>query len=769
MMDKWQVREWLREAEYVSFDLFDTLLLRLVRVPSQIFDKMYEAAPDLFPEHIGSCQWRHMRACAEKRARERKKGEVTLEEIYRELPSVIKMPHRIMEREIRTERENTFLNPEMEALLLEIKRDYRKKVILTSDMYLSKEHVLGILQDNGMDPSLLDEVFISSECGAAKRDGSLFSYISRKLDCKPDKILHIGDNWKADYRNAGKAGWRSIYYPMISEAHCRHPYLEYEKEFYGDIGREIYAMRILAADSSLEGEAKEWFEMGAMTLGPLLTYGAEWVLDLAEERNIHNIYPMMREGSFLSVLLRAAAGERNWQGRIEPMYVSRRALCAALRPAIKQKDIRNILDAKYMTVGSALELLGLDFEHREYLREYKDFSLLSCKEIDRDGVSLYRKIVQDLTGDEVVRQIRTRYADADLGLWEYLVSLKMDREDYITFDLGWKGTSQNALERICRRRNGTGRGIHLLVIERIAMLKAGNLEEGADIRGFTGNMWGNYKRNGTAMDVLYELFLMCGEGSTRGYEWRDGEIRPLCGPGCHGEELKKMEAVQAGILHFQKLYFRLKKGRRKIPVPGREELYKIAVRLSVLPTRREAELIGSLTFEENFGTDRRWRIIDPEGLRNYARLGYNGFSHQGYERAVEWYEGMDSLLDGLLFYKRAMFHMRESISWQYAMYAERICGRFQRFVLVGAGLRARTLLYFLHLMGETDRVEFLADNDPSLEGERVYGIPVYPVEREWAGKCYCLTSMDRRVVAELTEQLKGMDPESVVYTMDSQE
>lgn len=762
----------LTDIDYVSFDIYDTLLLRMVRVPSQIFDKMYEDAPEFFPRHISSCEWRHMRTCAETRAKEKKKGgEITLEDIYREIPAIITNPAKVMELELRTEQKNTYLNPEIMSLLNAIKAKHGKRVILVSDMYLIQRDIKAVLQFCGMDIGLIDGIFISSECGARKDNGSLFLYVSGKLYCKPERILHIGDNWKADYWNARKAGWQSVHYPLISEACYRYPYLGYEKEFYGDIGREIYAMRILAAhECSLEGEEKEWFEMGAMALGPLLTYTAEWVLDLAEEREIRNIYPMMREGRFLTILLKRAAQERGWDGCLEPMYISRRALYPALNSVIRKKDIESILASKYMTVRKAFALLGLDWEGREYLEPYAEWNLQSCKDIFVDGASIYQKIAADLKSESTLQTIREKNREADRDIWDYFVSLKMDRENYITVDIGWKGTSQNAIQRICRNRQGTGRGLHLLVMERTALFKAQNLEEGADIRGFTGNLWGNYKRGSTILDAVFETFFVNSDKTTIGYVQRGGKACPVCQFVEYGGKQDRMtRAAQRGILSFQEIYFQLKRQNVQIPEQNREELYKIAARLVAMPTRREAKRIGAMVHDENFGTDRRWRLIDAEKLRQYESLGYNEFVHKKYARNIEWYEGMDSCLDGLKFYKTAMFHMRDSISYEYAMYAERIYARFESFVLVGAGLRARLLLLFLNLMDAIERIEFLADNDETMQKEMVYGIGVFPIEKKSDSKCYCLTSMQKTVIEELTAQLRDREPDAAIYTIYSQE
>ena len=87
-----QIIDQLDKVEYVSFDVFDTLLFRMVRFPQQIFEKMLEKAPWLFPNYLDACEWKELRMHAEKWAREKKQGkEVTLEEIYGEFPGIIQI------------------------------------------------------------------------------------------------------------------------------------------------------------------------------------------------------------------------------------------------------------------------------------------------------------------------------------------------------------------------------------------------------------------------------------------------------------------------------------------------------------------------------------------------------------------------------------------------------------------------------------------------------------------------------------------------------
>ncbi|MCI8465480.1 MAG: HAD-IA family hydrolase [Lachnospiraceae bacterium] len=403
----------MKRVEYISFDIFDTLLFRMARAPYQIFDKTYEEAPALFPDYISACEWREIRAYAEKYAREKKgEREITLEDIYRELPDIIQNQKEILELEIATERKNGYLNPQIVDLLYELKRVYRKKILLISDMYLSEEAIRGILEAARLALTEIDHIYISSEYGNKKSDGTLYEFVCKDLQCEPGKILHIGDNWTADYLNAKKMGLQAVYYPVISEGRYRYPYLEYEQEYYGDVSREIHAIRLLAAESCLKGEEREWFEIGAIVLGPLLTYAAEWVLDLAEQNHISRIHPMMREGYFLARLLEGAAKRRGWKGAVVPMYLSRRALYPALLSVAKKKDMDYLLSTRKMTVGTVLRMFEAE-KLRLKLQEYEEETLLAAREIWIGEKNVYQILEESFSKPEVIENIRKSHEHAD--------------------------------------------------------------------------------------------------------------------------------------------------------------------------------------------------------------------------------------------------------------------------------------------------------------------------------------------------------------------
>lgn len=64
---------------------------------------------------------------------------------------------------------------------------------------------MGILQETNYQ-------FFSNESQLAKPDIRFFRLLEEKFTCEPQKILHIGDNYEADYQGAMQANWQTFWF-----------------------------------------------------------------------------------------------------------------------------------------------------------------------------------------------------------------------------------------------------------------------------------------------------------------------------------------------------------------------------------------------------------------------------------------------------------------------------------------------------------------------------------------------------------------------------
>ena len=161
------VKQKIDNAEVVSFDIFDTLLVRPYVNPNDLFDHLGEL------ENIHN--FRKMREIAFEQAihkyKNEKVEEVTLEQIYEFLPKQIQY---LKEKELELEYKVLQQNFEIKEVY-----DYaiskNKKIILISDMFLPKDFIESVLSKNGY--TNYYKLYLSSEIKKLKFTSNLYRHV----------------------------------------------------------------------------------------------------------------------------------------------------------------------------------------------------------------------------------------------------------------------------------------------------------------------------------------------------------------------------------------------------------------------------------------------------------------------------------------------------------------------------------------------------------------------------------------------------------------
>ncbi|MDD3012980.1 MAG: HAD-IA family hydrolase [Candidatus Gastranaerophilales bacterium] len=227
-MDK-NLLDLIDKSEYISFDVFDTVIKRrgLFR-PEDLF-KFVERRVSRFYKKEVIKNFTDERVLAEDQAREVFKDteEITLDQIYYGFKNNLQLDDetvkKIQEIEVQTEinfskKDNFIFNIYNYCL------EKNKKIIFLSDMYLSHDDICKILKKNHY--TKFNELIISSETGFTKYTGNQYRYLLNKLNISPDKILHIGDNYQTDVNNAEKKGLSAYFYNSSTEKNAwflNHP------------------------------------------------------------------------------------------------------------------------------------------------------------------------------------------------------------------------------------------------------------------------------------------------------------------------------------------------------------------------------------------------------------------------------------------------------------------------------------------------------------------------------------------------------------------
>lgn len=262
------------QADLISTDVFDTLLLRTYRSErsrilrgERLFARLlagrgYEIEPDLLADARISSQQMAFRELA---ARGRL-GEVRLVEIISHQLKMLNLPDSLVgERlriELQIEKSSLFANGALADLLRTRKRSAR--LVAISDTTLPADAVAELIQ-HFHGPGFVDRVYSSADQRLTKRDGDLFAAVARAENVAPEKIAHIGDDFIADVQSPSAVGISAHYMP-------RPPYRRRIRTVNGasiEAGRLLRrGMRSKARRSAPAIEGAHSF--GRFVLGPIV-------------------------------------------------------------------------------------------------------------------------------------------------------------------------------------------------------------------------------------------------------------------------------------------------------------------------------------------------------------------------------------------------------------------------------------------------------------------------------------------------------------------
>ena len=225
-----EILKILSDFDIISFDIFDTLLLRTYYAPKDLWQDM--------EEREGAAGFALARFEIDRKLftlARTNGGEPSLDDMYSGIPKWENMK----ERELAYEREAIRVNPEMLEVWQKAE-ELGKKRILVSDMYLPQEFIEELLNRNGI--SGWDELYLSNSRQLKKRDGGLFRKVLDEQKCPADRILHIGDDAYSDVTMPNKLGIVAYLYSKVIDKfleECR-----FLKSFLGD-GKSFEKRRLV--------------------------------------------------------------------------------------------------------------------------------------------------------------------------------------------------------------------------------------------------------------------------------------------------------------------------------------------------------------------------------------------------------------------------------------------------------------------------------------------------------------------------------------------
>lgn len=447
------------DTQLVSFDIFDTLVLRPFLHPSG--QRAYLA--HLIEKRFGLSAFANLRERAEVNTRMGNGCDADLDAIYRtlaEMPEAHGFPHaEIKALELSTEQR--LLRPRKAVVDAARRFDHAgKRVIAVSDMYLDAECLRRILPETI--PATLKHIYVSCDTGWRKDTDEAWLKLPAIEHVSPKHWLHVGDNEHSDVQRPQMLGFAMPLHVLrpaslldvVPSLRGLRPSPGQHSRWQDQLWLGLLSNRLSdladaqprAFQHNLTLDDPETF--GYVVLGPLLFDYTSWLARQAMQAQISKILFLSREGYLLERIYRVLSAHVPALASLDSVYllVSRRGVGT---PALRDiGDLHHVFGSTF--TGSLSELLK---------------ARLGEQIANRIGERLGNQIV---SAEIYLPAMRSQLVEmlkpaADL----VLDAARSERETYLHYwddsvgdhsamvaDLGYTGTIQTHLARLTGRRLG---------------------------------------------------------------------------------------------------------------------------------------------------------------------------------------------------------------------------------------------------------------------------------------------------------------------------
>ena len=438
-----ELKDKIDKVEVVSFDIFDTLIMRKIFSPEDVFRLLEEKVR---VELKLDCEIANVRAQAASMCG----SYATINEIYQ----YIKQQTNLIDKNIIDIMQ---LEKDIDIDLCITRRDIAdlyeycltcgKEVYLISDMYYTLQDIKRILDKCGVKVPDDEHIWISCEKKADKVSGSLWEKYS-KLVSKDIRCLHIGDNKTGDAKNPVIYGIDSYYIMSAKDMLMKSSISELASSVntvsdsicLGLVAAKLFnsPFALCSTNGKVSYDDSEIY--GYCVYGPLLEKFLIWLYYNSRKDGIDKLLFFARDGYFLEKDYKVVSELLNDGYEQDWCYlpISRRLIYMATME--NEDDFKRVVAFPY--VGT----------FAEYMKS-------------RFGI-----IVTEVTSEYNNRQINAVGDSKDILEWiqpykdEIIKKAKRERENYLrylktdgdmqkgliygTVDLGYYGTNQYYLQRL---------------------------------------------------------------------------------------------------------------------------------------------------------------------------------------------------------------------------------------------------------------------------------------------------------------------------------
>ena len=442
---KAQLIEKIAKADVISFDLFDTLVMRQTLLPDDVI-KFVDCR--LQNQGIYIQDFYKRRLASEKELS--RYTAPTLTEIYNhmfkrseESSSKWKITaEQLADLEWNIDFDLIVARKEVCDILKETVAD-KKKVYIVSDTYYSKNQLKKILKQCGIVE--YTDILASSDYRTGKTQ-NLFKILKGRENEK--KILHIGDDIVADIESAHRFEIET--YRLFSgfgllELVGNLGFADYMDSLSEHLKIGLFVAKIFNSPFQFETEDKritisDAYDIGYLLCAPMISDFVLWFYNQIKEQKYENIWFSARDGYLIKKMYAYLMKQYKQEDKSVYFLVSR---TAAVRAGMQNEDdIRYVDEMKFS--GTLEENLK-----RRFGMNVED---IDCETVSDNQIGLLKYKTAII---ENARKVFENYQ-------KYITGLNVNKGDIAFFDFVAKGTSQMYIQRLVENHL---RGYYFLQLE----------------------------------------------------------------------------------------------------------------------------------------------------------------------------------------------------------------------------------------------------------------------------------------------------------------
>ena len=596
-------------ARVISFDVFDTLIVRKVAAPRDVFLHLATTAP--FSEwSVDAAELAQHRQDAEmdvrrRAARTRGSAEVTLYEIHATLAERLERPVSDVPAMVRAEqlleRALCVAHPYLRTLFDRAVGD-GKTVWCVSDTYHDAIFLRELLASCGYDVDNV-QVVSSADQRMSKGEGKLLSRLAADASVPPVEVLHIGDHPRADFTLPAQAGFLAVCHPWAASRHDDAP---------STAPGDAIALGLAQIGSRTVRPAFPfWWRFGYSVAGPLLCAFASWLHERFAADGVDRAYFLLRDGEIILDVYRALLGERAGPSTTL-LESSRRAFVLPAVEAGRGSITSQLLATENPRAAREfLERFGVPTG--DFGAAFRAVGLASGDELvaPNDLIAL-TKVRALLSRHDVGAALLQRSRSERALLWAYLTQEGVTAPGRIALvDIGWAGTIQKAVMAVAslEQRPLDVHGYYLgTVVSIVADL------DGSRQQGFLFDAGIPVARASVIMQLrqLVEFICTTTRGSLRTFRQDGPAVVPVHSSVDHpASQHASIAALRDGALAFARGLAMERHVFGEQPISAEAAIRSLG-RTIQTPTAEAAVAIGDLHHGDGLGSDR---------LRRFAAFG----------------------------------------------------------------------------------------------------------------------------------------------------